>query len=375
MRYFASSRQPAIFVQIAQFHTTPTLAWRRRIRGSYFNRILADRPQPPTVPGGWIGFQASNALLDLDAYDSPYVRPYDNSDKAKLRRKWEANPGREELEEMYKASKTQMLQAHRQHARITNSEASGKWRVDDMDILTAALKPTHGFDDSLRNANSAGHRLLLTMRHNGIPQSNFGLEHTSLLEWLIWRQSEVATGVTPDVELVRSTLRGDDRPWDHERYHEWSRFFFWVLRMDGGIAVLNDLQDVIYETFVGICAVHVARLEFLTHLNNFSNRLEEAGFKLSLALTRLGLVLAADLGHPEAVARYKGDFERGPWAGGKDPQLEAVDMFRQALIRGRDNKLLVVDSIQSVSALMEKTSRRHRIPQPLKTPTPGSRKG
>ncbi|XXH04720.1 Pre-mRNA-splicing factor SYF2 [Hypoxylon texense] len=84
-------------------------------------------------------FEASNLVLDLDAEDNPYVRPYnDDVDgvpaQSSLQRARELRPIQKRVAQFERLS-----QEYDEYSRLTASDKFSPWRISDHDILSIAL--------------------------------------------------------------------------------------------------------------------------------------------------------------------------------------------------------------------------------------------
>ncbi|KAM0334350.1 hypothetical protein ACHAQA_001375 [Verticillium albo-atrum] len=331
--------------------------------------------QPAPAPPGWTPFAISNLLLDLDAYESRYARPYDADDDARQRTAWAPNPTRDGLKQAARDFAPEFRRANFVFAEAAAATAgdisSRKWRVGALDVLTAALLGVQGKgpDGKVRPSGFAPQQeLAIVARQNAIPSS--AAQGERLLEWLLHRQAQLDDVQTPDVDALEKRLDPapeavDGQEQDQQQQRPaWSGFLSWkrlvtaILQTESGAAILARRTDELARTLQGLSAPENVT-DQLAFLNNLQVRFHDAGVELGSQLCGAGLVLAAEARQPRALARYlRLGASQGYWqtqtarergSASADPSAELLpdlmlQNLRAVLVRSKDGRISFEES-------------------------------
>ncbi|KAF3347703.1 hypothetical protein VdG2_04425 [Verticillium dahliae VDG2] len=293
-------------------------------KGIGLSPINPRKPAPP--PPGWTPFAISNLLLDLDAYESRYVRPYDDAaDDARQRAAWAANPTRDALKQAARDFSPEFRRANFLFAEAHGARSSRKWRVGELDLFAGALlgvrpakEGAQASPGAAAKSPSAVEELAIVVRQNAIPSS--AAQGERLLEWLVHRPAQLDETLPPDAVALESRIEprettkldaetggssanaGQQRP-------EWSGFLSWkrlvtaILQTETGVAILAKRKEELARTMEGLLTPENA-LDQLVFLNNLHARFHADGVELGLHLCGAGLVLAAEARQGRALTRY-----------------------------------------------------------------------
>ncbi|OTB06909.1 hypothetical protein M426DRAFT_318619 [Hypoxylon sp. CI-4A] len=161
----------------------------------------------------YIPFEASGLVLDLDAEDNRYVRPYDQDVDGEP-----TNPHMHRRRQLYPANylasqfekESQTLE---KHFRITAADKFSPWRISDYDVLSAVLEnsfSTEAEDISTNDTETTfGFEKDSVFKWNGIP-SHVQTSSKAAIAYMLRRQ-QVAQNLQPDSEdrdLLKAALSG-----------------------------------------------------------------------------------------------------------------------------------------------------------------------
>ncbi|KAL2752461.1 hypothetical protein ACRALDRAFT_1094951 [Sodiomyces alcalophilus JCM 7366] len=304
-------------VQVATFHSSRLLLMPRR--GASRSGRIALSPwkprQPAPTPPSWKPFAASNLLLDLDAYESKHVRPYNETDEARHKDKWATNPTRDALKRAAYEFNPVFKTAHSKFDKLTGDQSSRKWRVSDLDLMTAAIMglPT---DENARpatespnphtpdaNADPLPRRALrVVLRQNAIP-TTASRDDERLLDWLLHRQSQIAPKTYPDAASLQERLGPQGKGVHWQDFFRWRRLVVSAMETESGLVALGASTKQLAEA-MALMTGSEDRLELIGFMHNLRVRLANAGLELGPHLCGLGLVLSAHACEMEAMRRY-----------------------------------------------------------------------
>ncbi|KAH6888667.1 hypothetical protein B0T10DRAFT_488672 [Thelonectria olida] len=310
------------------------------------NREACPQPQ---IPRESELFQISDLLLDLDAYESKFVRPFTDEDAEVLEKKWAADASRMKIKARIREMQWN-LEYSRQKANDIVRKPMNPWRVTDHDVLSVALRgapePAPRIDseeiprDDLTAREALDPRKDPSLLHticseNGV--SSYALEKEQLLlHWLKSRQNIVQTN-------SRHVHVGQSQPtWD---------MFFASLGKQGSIASIRRLVSQSFCSGPGATLLRAeprsnsrephallnkmskrirtactkvldqlhpkdpSYFETLTFLGSLRQRLSSHEENIGGPLCGLGLQISADLANPEATFSYLGlGFRHKLWA-------------------------------------------------------------
>lgn len=260
-----------------------------------------------------------DVVLDLDAEDSPYVRPFNKQDAVQQRAKWGYDPVFPEVEQRVDKLRTDILKDGI-NMRQMLAARHHPFKISDHDVLSVALLGGNsGASSSLADGEAVdggAHRRNALLEHrdqalraNGIPERILGRDANTIIHFMLHRRKLASASH----ETASTSSDVDASSWDT---------FEDAFQRCKGIVQLerlcsNSLSSG-YEAISPASMDHVARrLEdfknsnpkrdtqhALKVVNNFTMRLLSANADLSPSMSLLGLVMAANLGLLPAIMQY-----------------------------------------------------------------------
>lgn len=360
-------------VQVATFHSSRLLLMPRR--GASRSGRIALSPwkprQPAPTPPSWKPFAASNLLLDLDAYESKYVRPYDESDDARQKDKWAANPTRDALKRAAYEFRPVFNKAHSKFDKLTGDQSSRKWRVNDLDLMTAAImglpvpetsQPATETDTENPDPHAADkdpqprRALRVVLRQNAIPTTACR-DDERLLDWLLHRQSQVTPKTYPDAASLQERVGPQGKGVHWHDFFRWRRLVVSAMETESGLVALAASTKQLAEA-MALMTGREDRLELISFMHNLRIRLANAGLELGPHLCGLGLVLSAHGGEMGAVRKYLHiGLAAGYW--GVQAQVgvdvwsdEFLSSLSTTVVADKDGVLNVHHSLESLKSLI-----------------------
>lgn len=364
MRTWVARRGPQVYLQAAHLHTTrPSPSWIHLNTGTI--NVNRRKPvKPLALPKDWEPFSISDTLLDLDAYDAPGVRTFDEADEARQELKWSENPTQSNLKEALASDSTRFSRAHARHMAISKrTGSSGKWRVSDMDIIGAALYQEPAANQAAAVAENAedmaviadtaepgniASDLHMVLEQNGIPPLDT-IDHQQMLEWLIQRQKEVRPFIVRSTDrFVGPIIRGSAAP-----YLSWKRHIAVIMVPKfGDIQLLTRNQAPMIHAFRSHFTSDRAR-DLLILLGNIRVRMEQEGLYLPGRLCQVGLALATIVGHKRAMQSYLNLCLVYRFKGiSPDPSLYDVNALPSAIVRGPEGQAKLAETEYSIHKLI-----------------------
>jgi hypothetical protein len=266
-------------------------------------------------------FDLPEIVLDLDAEDSPHVRPFDEVDAAQQRVKWGYNPIIPEVEE--RVAQLEVDMRHDYHKmRYMSKVRHHSYKTTDLDVLSVALLGGQGAASSPADGESAGVKsqsqrcdILLKGRDhainaNGIPQRILDGDANTIINFLLHRQRlasssrETASASTKSGDSAFDTFEGAVQRcktlWRLER--------LFVHSLPSGPVSPTSMDHIATQLLKfeddGAFTAKDRSQHALKFINNLTMRQLSAGIDLSQTLSRLGLVVAARLGLLSAIIQY-----------------------------------------------------------------------
>ncbi|KAM0286227.1 hypothetical protein ACHAQH_000954 [Verticillium albo-atrum] len=345
------------------------------------NRLSPIKPRKPAPPPpGWTPFAISNLLLDLDAYESRYARPYDDvADDARQRAAWAANPTRDALKQAARDFSAEFRRANFLFAEARGERSSRKWRVGELDLFAAALLGLQtageraGADAGAAAANrkevAAQQELGIVVKQNAIPSSAASGER--LLEWLLHRQAQLDETLPPDAVALESRLEPGVKTKPEAEANstngqrpEWSGFLSWkrlvtaILQTESGVTILAKRTEELARTMEGLLTPENA-LNQLVFLNDLRARFRADGCELGPHLCGAGLILAAEARQGRALMRYlRLGASSGYWQASQEGGADALpDLMLQnlgaVLVKAENGRVSFGDSISKLLAALD----------------------
>ncbi|KAI1467199.1 uncharacterized protein F4812DRAFT_431599 [Daldinia caldariorum] len=256
---------------------------------------LLERKKNPNLPR----FEVSELLLNLDAEDNPYVRPF-NEDidgttrTPKEQRQYEIRPVRKLADRLQNLSK----KYERQFAETASRKFSA-WRITNYDILSVALrnppkKKPSLYDEYVMNKKN------VFFDKNGIPYNVLD-SPSKTIAYMLHRQK-----IANRVEPTRDDLKKFQEAIDFcSQLHGMERLFMDVIRTPVGRWLVANSADA----FARACArvVRITRPDaMLTFLNNLIMLLEQEKAEVPPLLLDCAITTSMQLGVFEAAQKYMG---------------------------------------------------------------------
>ncbi|KUI64522.1 hypothetical protein VM1G_01088 [Cytospora mali] len=262
----------------------PWSSQKRSILEQYPKGVIIQKKNKPTK-AKFPTFELPDIVLDLDAEDSPYVRPFRGRDAVQQRNKWKHDPAVEEVlsrvgklrKDIARDGKMMSHQATRHHTLQT---------ISDYDVFAIALFGGSNVSSSLADLKSRdgrGHGYLPSfnsLRTNGIPERILAGDANKVIPFMLHRmQLSRTTEDTGDLEVLNITIQhlrnlGQLRKLCFGRASASSRKIY----------TSHDSIDNIVQT---LRAMHPQPPEdILKFINNFNIRQlsEKAGLNASMSL-------------------------------------------------------------------------------------------
>lgn len=307
---------------------------------SHDSELLSDAPEGVVLenrskPGRKYAplLELPNVLLDLDAEDSPYVRPFDKeTDGLEQQLKWGFDPVLAEVEEQlpryqheFKAEEMAMFKAARRPL--------GPQAISDHDILAVALlgvrDPMQQGSETLDETSSPSQndpqtyksRSYVRLRAHGIPQSTLDQGPSEIIPFMLHRQRLAAQNLDKTSEtrkylskmLDSSRVKHEVRQCDN--LSDLRRVVARISRPSCTLKVSSDCLDSVSQRCYELCPIKDLRnihgnpasselMEFLKFVHNITINQLLSGHALHPAMTRFGLQLACRCGLIPPILQY-----------------------------------------------------------------------
>lgn len=295
--YFMSSQKRSYFDPVPRGVTLTQPSRRHRRR----RRVFLDLP---------------DVVLDLDAEDSPYVRPFNEQDAVQQTSKWGYNPLIPEIQRRVDEVRHDITKDGKKMRQMLAARHD-PYKITDHDVLSVALLGGNASASSLADGEAMDegtyrNNALLkekdrAMNANGIPQRILAGDANTIIHFMLHRQRLAPASH----ETASASAEGDADPPDA---------FQAAVQRCKTLAQLERLcsssLSLRHEDITAASMDHVARrLEKLnvSHehtqntlklINNFTMRRLSANADLSPSMSLIGLVMAANLRLLPAVIQY-----------------------------------------------------------------------
>lgn len=266
-----------------------------------------------------VDFELPDVVLDLDAENSPYVRPFNKQDAVQQKAKWGYNPVIPEVEKRVEDLEADISKDGVKMRRMLAARHH-PFKISDHDVLSVALLGGDASASSLADGEATDegdprrNALLKSRDHalhaNGIPQRILDGDANTIVHFMLHRQKLASASH----ETASASTESDANTWD--------TFQGAVKRCDTIMELERLCSNSLLSGHEGITAAsmdHVAlRLEkmkavsapdeetrhALKLVNNLTMRQLSANADLSPSMSLLGLFLAANLRLLPAIMQY-----------------------------------------------------------------------
>ncbi|KAI1393487.1 uncharacterized protein F4822DRAFT_14856 [Hypoxylon trugodes] len=248
-----------------------------QIRSSHQNPYWIDVPKWPVNPKRkkWKTFEASSLILDLDAEDNRYVRPYDKDVDSIIAQK----VFEEELVKRRVAEFEQISQDNEDRFNATATNQFGAWRISDLDVLSTALDgPPVSETERPNNAHSFGEIKGDVFKMNGIPTQVWNSNSRSLAYMV--RRQEMAQRRQPSIgeeALLEDTLQ------KCHSFLEVERLVSNVIQTPEGLQILSKCTESLGQ-ICEVVAPTTTPPQMLPFLNDLVLNLDSQGLHISSSL-------------------------------------------------------------------------------------------
>lgn len=273
-------------------------------------RLRRNRPVMVELP---------DVVLDLDAEDSPYVRPFDRREAARQTAKWRHDPMVPEVEQLAEQLRADIL-SDGLKMRHMLAARHHPLTISDHDVLSVALLggnstpslPADGeaADDAARRFNALLQIRYKSMRANGIPQRILARDPNTIIHFMLHRQklvsaSQETASVTTGSDANTSATTFEESVQHGTNLGHLQRLCSNNLSSgheDISLAAMDHIARTL-EKFKDSKTKHLTR-QALKFVNNFTMRRLSANAELSPSMSLVGLVMAANLRLLPAVMQY-----------------------------------------------------------------------
>lgn len=262
-------------------------------------------------------FELPDVALDLDAEDSPYVRPFDEQDAVQQRAKWGYDPVVPEVEQRVDKLRTGILK-NAMNMRQMLAARHHPLKISDHDVLSvallggnasASLADGEAVDEGVPRRNDLLEYRDRAMHANGIPQVILDRDANTIIHFMLHRRQ--LASASHETTSTSSDGNTDTSP----TFEDASQRCEGIVQLERLCS--NSLSSE-HEAISPASMDHVAhRLEDLKNtnpkrhtqhalklVNNFTMRLLSANADLSPSMSLLGLVMAANLRLLPAIMQY-----------------------------------------------------------------------
>ncbi|POS75712.1 hypothetical protein DHEL01_v205889 [Diaporthe helianthi] len=265
-------------------------------------------------------FDLPDVVLDLDAEDSPYARPFNEKDAAQQRAKWGQNPLLPEVEERVAQLEKDIIRDRNKMNHILAARYH-PYKISDLDVLSVALLGGNATASSLADhkdgaVDQDGPRqddALLRGRNqaldnNGIPQRIQARDANTIIHFLLHRQRQAP--VSHKTASASVNVNSSDT-FENAVKHCKNLSFLKRLCLhsfsSGHEAITPASMDCIAGWFTDSKRNKPSRSydqDALKLVNNLTMRQLSGNTGLSPSLSRVGLSLAANLALLPAIIQY-----------------------------------------------------------------------
>lgn len=265
-----------------------------------------------------VEFELPDVVLDLDAEDSPYVRPYDNQDAVQQRAKWGYDPVLPEVEQRVDKLRRDMFKDD-MNMRQMLAARHHPLKISDHDVLSVALLGGNASASSLgagEAVDEGAHRRKALLEHrdyalhaNGIPQRIQARDANTIIHFMLHRQQLASASHEP--ASTSSDVDADTS----DTFEDASQRCKGIVQLErlcsnslssGPEAVSTASMDHVARRLEEFKNANPKRRtqHALKLVNNLTMRLLSANTDLSPSMSLLGLVMAANLRLLPAIMQY-----------------------------------------------------------------------
>ncbi|KAG8165912.1 hypothetical protein KVR01_004464 [Diaporthe batatas] len=268
-------------------------------------------------------FDLPLVVLDLDAEDSPHVRPFNKKDAAEQTAKWAHDPILPEVEKRVDQLEEAIVKDRGKMDRMLAARYS-PYKISDLDVLSVALCGSDGAVSSQvdRAATAVdqgipgripGRDVLLggrnkALNENGIPQRILAGDANTIIRFMLHRQRQApASPETASASVdVDAPEAFETAVKDCKSLNQLKRLCAHVFA-PGHEALTPTSMDCIARWFTDGRLKKTSgghREDSLKFINNLTMRQLSGNTSLSPALSRVGLALAAKMALLPAIIQY-----------------------------------------------------------------------
>lgn len=288
-----------------------------------------------------VTFDLPEIVLDLDAEESPHVRPFNEEDAVQQRAKWGYDPIIPEVEQRV-AELQRSIKQDGDKMRYIQAARHHHYKISDLDVLSVALlggnatasSPVDGetVDDRIDRRNVFLKGRDRAMHANGIPQRIQAGDANTIVHFLLHRQrlasispeaASASTGTFEDAVKKCKTLWALQRVCSHSLSsgHE----AISPTSMDHIARWLSNHKPVMPKPY---------DQDALKFVNNLTMRQLSANADLSPSLSLVGLVLAANLGLLPAIIQYLHICLSQGFIGKSQDKPETLSAIGEGILKG-----------------------------------------
>ncbi|KXH30501.1 hypothetical protein CSAL01_00729 [Colletotrichum salicis] len=302
------------------------------------------KPTEPLVPYSWRPFEVPEVVLDLDSWDNPIVRPYDENEMHIQRKKWEKMPQVDATWQRIKQFEYERQRNSEKFAQLSPSNPWYQhWQVTDLDIMTAALKGGSRVGTQTQNRlaggkphqNDAWSGLKSVASKNAIPLTTLQ-DDKNFLSWLLQRRSNTASSPLKHQRSISALIRRLADLQSVKRYLQ-----FLLQHGDEGVQLIHKADHDIALALSRLLSKPSGLRPFadlLPILNSIFALQRKHGLPVSPGLCGICLVISAKACQLPAVSRYiKLGLKEGHWVG-KGSSASDVKTAVKALNRCWDDR-------------------------------------
>lgn len=261
-------------------------------------------------------FEFPEVVLDLDAEDSPHVRPVNEADWQREIDKHAVNPAVEAAAERVAQFEQESQEAY-ELMRSTANERLSMWQVSDMDVISVAIRGAPRNEVSLDASTSQDEQrqmeeLSKVLRHNGITDRIMSQDDAKVIHFMMHRQNlaqsvnpfsskmeaEKSSTTTGEVQVLKTAL-------SRCGFYQMRRLVFRLAQSESGCHLLSQCGEQISKVCRQSQQDGMAE-EVLIFVNDFTSNLQSRGLNIDEALCVAGLQASTIAAEAPAALRYIG---------------------------------------------------------------------
>ncbi|KAI3401856.1 hypothetical protein diail_6415 [Diaporthe ilicicola] len=279
-------------------------------RGELLGRKPARKPREKKQ----LAFEMPDVVLDLDAENSPHVRPFDEQDEAEQKAKWGYSPIIPEVQQRVEELTTEMLNDGTRMRKML-AFRHHPFKISDHDMFSVALlggdtdasstADLQAKDEGARRGNQLLQCRTQVLQANGIPQRILAGDANTIIHFMLHRKEKASASHSPASASRKGNAVGPDtfkhavdRCTNHaqlERLCSHGSEAISPTSMDYIAHVLETSNKISYRSNTE---------QTLKFVNNLTMRQLSTKAGLSSRLSLLGLLMAAKLRLLPAVMQY-----------------------------------------------------------------------